>query len=39
VETPVGAFFVVGPRALLARAPGSAVSVGFDPAGVVLVRP
>jgi iron(III) transport system ATP-binding protein len=39
VATPVGEFFVVGPRALKGRAPGSAVSVAFDPAGVVLVQP
>jgi iron(III) transport system ATP-binding protein len=39
VATPVGEFFVIGPRGLKNRRPGSAVSVTFDPEGVVLVRP
>jgi iron(III) transport system ATP-binding protein len=39
VATPVGQLFVIGPRALKGRAPGSAVSVAFDPEGVVVVQP
>jgi iron(III) transport system ATP-binding protein len=39
VATPAGELFVVGPRSLLRRAAGSAVSVTFDTDGVVLVRP